>query len=93
MTDLNLANNRLSSLKTGLNSLTGLSNIDLSRNQIRSVSSSFFEYNTYLFSIDLSENQISSLPSDIFKRNTKLQDINLSNNVLGIVLEKVIQII
>ena len=53
---LNLSNNQLVALSNELDSLSSLVSIDLSGNQISSLPSTYFKYNTKLENIDLSNN-------------------------------------
>ena len=55
---LDLSNNQFVTFSNELDSLTRLVSIDLSGNQISSLPSTFFKYNTKLQNIDLSNNDL-----------------------------------
>lgn len=79
--ELNLKGNRLTELSS-LSSLTSLSNLILSSNQLSSLPEDIFRNFTMLEYLDLSENQLNSLPEMIFDDILSLTVIHLNKNNL-----------
>lgn len=80
---LQVINNRLSILKEKtLSHLTRLEEIDLSYNQVHSISGNFFSGIIDLKFINLKNNSIGELPKNLFTNLTKLQHVDLSCNEL-----------
>lgn len=80
--ELNLKGNRLTELSS-LSSLTSLSNLILSSNQLSSLPEDIFRNFTMLENLDLSENQLTSLPEMIFNDLLSLTVIHLNKNNLS----------
>lgn len=82
LTELNLKGNRLTQLSS-LSSLTSLSELILSSNQLSSLPEDIFRNLTTLENMDLSENQLTSLPETIFSDLLGLKVIHLNKNNLS----------
>uniref|UniRef100_A0A3B3VMH5 LRRCT domain-containing protein n=1 Tax=Poecilia latipinna TaxID=48699 RepID=A0A3B3VMH5_9TELE len=78
--ELNLKGNRLTELS--LESLSSLTDLTLSDNQLSSLTENLFRNLTSLERLDLSDNQLTSLPEGIFKDLLSIEVINLHNNNL-----------
>ncbi|XP_054889387.1 carboxypeptidase N subunit 2-like [Poeciliopsis prolifica] len=78
--ELNLKGNRLTELS--LDSLSSLTVLTLSDNQLSSLTENLFRNLTSLESLDMSGNQLTSLPEGIFKDLLSIEVINLHNNNL-----------
>ncbi|KAM4728104.1 uncharacterized protein FYW61_011246 [Anableps anableps] len=87
--ELNLKDNRLTELS--LTSLSSLTDLTLSANQISSLPENLFRNLTALENLDLSDNQLTSLPEGIFKDLLSAKVINLHNNNLTKVDSKLFQ--
>lgn len=81
LTKLNLKGNRLTELSS-LCSLTSLTDLILSSNQLSNLPEDIFRNVTVLEYLDLSENQLISLPEMIFRDLFSLTVIHLNNNNL-----------
>ncbi|XP_024866638.1 carboxypeptidase N subunit 2 [Kryptolebias marmoratus] len=79
--ELNLKSNRLAELLS-LSSLTSLTDLILSANQLSNLTENLFRNVTTLENLDLSENQLTSLPEVIFKDLLSIREILLHNNNL-----------
>lgn len=89
---LHIINNRLSILKENtLSYLTSLQEINLSYNQVHSVSGKFFSGVTDLKLINFKNNSIGELPRNLFTNLTKLQHVDLSCNELIVIEEGVFE--
>lgn len=75
---LDLSNQKLSSLPSGISKLTNLNQIDLSNNNFSTFPTELLKLPN-LYSIDLSNNQITTVPSEVFQ-DQSLQNLNLSQN-------------
>ncbi|XP_076601159.1 uncharacterized protein LOC143329235 [Chaetodon auriga] len=80
--ELNLKGNRLTELSS-LSSLTSLSDLILSSNQLSSLPEDIFRNVTVLENLDLSENQLTSLPEMIFRDLFSIKAIHLNKNNLS----------
>ncbi|XP_041804884.1 carboxypeptidase N subunit 2 [Chelmon rostratus] len=80
--ELNLKGNRLTKLSS-LISLTSLSDLILSSNQLSSLPEDIFRNVTVLENLDLSENQLTSLPEMIFRNLFSIKAIHLNKNNLS----------
>ncbi|KAG8014013.1 Carboxypeptidase N subunit 2 [Nibea albiflora] len=80
--ELNLKGNRLTELSS-LSSLTSLTNLVVSSNQLSNLPEDIFRNVTVLEYLDLSENQLISLPEMIFQDLFSLTVIHLNNNNLS----------
>lgn len=88
--ELNLKGNRLTEL-CSLTSLTSLTDLILSSNQLSSLPEHAFKNLTNLETVDLSENQLSSLPESIFSQLFSIKTIRLDKNNLSKVEAKLFQ--
>lgn len=82
LSELNLKGNRLTELSS-LSSLTLLTNLILSSNQLSNLTGDIFRNVTALMILDLSENQITSLPETIFNDLSEIRTIYLQKNNLS----------
>ncbi|KAM9349953.1 uncharacterized protein ABDE67_009674 [Symphorus nematophorus] len=80
--ELNLKDNRLAELSS-ISSLTSLTDLILSSNQLSSLPKDFFKNVTVLENLDLSENQLISLPEMIFRDLFNIKTIYLNKNNLS----------
>ena len=78
---LNLSNNKLSTLPSGIAALLRLKTIDLSRNQFTTFPDVLLEVET-LTSLDLSRNRLTSIPGMI-KNLSRLSYLNIKRNRFG----------
>ncbi|CAG9581209.1 unnamed protein product [Danaus chrysippus] len=67
-----------------LKTFTALSQINLSGNKIKTISSKVFSRSPKLIDINLSYNQITSLDSKVFEKNSDLGKLNLQGNPLKV---------
>lgn len=82
LTELNLKGNRLTELSS-LGSFTSLSDLNLSSNQLSSLTEDVFRNVTALEYLDLSENQLTSLPEMVFNSLFNIKTIHLNKNSLS----------
>ncbi|XP_029309264.1 carboxypeptidase N subunit 2 [Cottoperca gobio] len=80
--ELNLKGNRLTELSS-LSSLTSLTDIILSSNQLSDLPEGIFRNVTALENVDLSENQLTVLPEKIFNDLSSIKAIHLNKNNLS----------
>ncbi|KAL6104279.1 cpn2 [Pungitius sinensis] len=88
--ELNLKGNRLTELSS-LSSLTSLSDLFLSSNQLSELPEDIFRNVTALENLDLSENQLTVLPEMIFHDLCAIKSIHLHKNHLSKVGSKLFQ--
>ncbi|KAM8849589.1 uncharacterized protein AB9W97_021240 isoform 1-T2 [Spinachia spinachia] len=88
--ELNLKGNRLTELSS-LSSLTSLSDLILSSNQLSELPEDIFRNVTALENLDLSENQLTLLPEMIFHNLCGIKSIHLHRNNLSKVASKLFQ--
>lgn len=88
--ELNLKGNRLTEVSP-LSSLTSLTDLILSSNQLSSLPEDAFKNLTNLETVDLSENQLSSLPETIFGQLFSIKSIHLNKNNLSRLEAKLFQ--
>ena len=81
ITELNLSNRLIRSLKSGdFSGLTSLTRLDLFFNSLRSLPENIFADLTNLRSLDLAFNNLSSLPAGLFNGLTNLVGVDVSDN-------------
>lgn len=80
--ELNLKGNRLIEVSS-LSSLTSLTDLVLSSNQLFNLTEDLFQNVTALENLDLSENQLTSLPMNLFQDLFRIQSLHLHNNNLS----------
>ncbi|KAF7669756.1 hypothetical protein LDENG_00124370 [Lucifuga dentata] len=80
--ELNLKGNKLTEL-TSLSSLTSLTHLILSSNQLSNLPNDIFNNLTALENLDLSENQFTLLPEKIFYELFSMQVVHLHKNSLS----------
>ncbi len=84
MTRLNLNDNNLSTLPSGLlDNLQGLGQLRLHRNQISSLPSGLLDNNPGLYEVRLGHNNLTSLPSGFFDNNPGLEILDLNDNLIS----------
>ncbi len=74
---------RFTTIKDGIQTLTGLTSLTLDNNQLISLNSGWFNGLTGLQKFSAKTNQIADVQADTFKFNTALTDIDLSSNSLA----------
>jgi Leucine-rich repeat (LRR) protein len=81
LNSLNLANNQLTILPTGVfGKLTALTVLRLDNNSLTSLPSGIFSTLSNLVTLKLDHNQLNSLPNELFSSLTKLSVLSLNNN-------------
>lgn len=88
--ELNLKGNRLIELSS-LSSLTSLTDLILSSNQLSNLTEDVFRNVTALENLDLSENQLTSLPTNLFRDLFRITALHLHNNNLSTVDAKLFE--
>ncbi|XP_034411347.1 carboxypeptidase N subunit 2-like [Cyclopterus lumpus] len=88
--ELNLKGNRLTELSS-LGSLTSLTDLILSSNQLSDLPEDIFRNVTALENLDLSENQLTLLPEMIFHNLSSIKAIHLNKNHLSNVNGKLLE--
>eukprot|EP00117_Sycon_ciliatum_P046121 scpid35978/ scgid4624/ Protein slit; Protein slit N-product; Protein slit C-product len=86
ITEINLENNSLRTLKDTYaitHGMTGLSMLNVARNELTSVFSDWFTSNTDLRLLNLSQNKITSVDVQAFASLSRLEELNLSGNRLS----------
>ena len=84
ITNLNLSNKSITSLKVGdFDGLTSLTSLILNNNKLTSLPAGIFDNLTALTTLYLYENQLTSLPAGIFDNLTALTNLSLRNNALS----------
>uniref|UniRef100_A0A914YWV2 Uncharacterized protein n=1 Tax=Panagrolaimus superbus TaxID=310955 RepID=A0A914YWV2_9BILA len=94
LTDLNLSNNKISTIYAYPESVMNLSRLDLSRNNLGFIAAkgAMNELPNSLNILDLSDNKIREIQENTFQKMTKLSMLDLRNNSINEITETALEV-